>query len=101
MTDNFTEKISGVTSSERYLKILCDLSFLSLWSYSNVYGKIAKELCDLLVVVGDEIIIFSDKTCQFPESDDIILDWSRWFRRAIENSAKQVWGSKTNSQLPR
>ena len=60
---------SGATAAERYLKKLCDRSFLSLWSYSGVYrdqGKVGKagdgkEICDLLVVFQNHILIFSDK----------------------------------------
>src|SRR5215207_7849938 len=92
----------GVTDAERYLKKLCDRSFLSMWSYPGVYrdqgrgGKAGdgKEVCDLLVVFEDHIIIFSDKDCQFPNTGDIELDWSRWYRKAIQKSAEQVWGAE-------
>lgn len=84
----------GFTPSEKYLKMLCDRTFLSLWSYTNVFREAGKELCDLLVVVGDDVIIFSDKDCHFPNSDDINKDWARWFNRAIESSAKQLWGAE-------
>jgi hypothetical protein len=91
----------GVTAAERYLKRLCDHSFLSLWSYPGVYrdqGRIGKagdgkEICDLLVVFEDHIIIFSDKDCQFPNTGNIEVDWSRWYRKAIHKSAEQVWGA--------
>ena len=67
----------GTTSAERYLKRLCDRSFLSLWSYAGVYrdqlysptAKIGKEVCDLLVVFEDHIIIFSDKDCVYPDGE--------------------------------
>src|SRR4051812_34436003 len=92
----------GVTTAERYLKRLCDRSFLSLWSYPGLYrdqggggGKgDGKELCDLLVVFENYIIIFSDKDCAFPDSGDLERDWCRWYRRAVEHSAKQVWGAE-------
>ena len=86
---------------ERYLQRLCDRSFLSLWSYPSTFrdqkasGKgDGKELCDLLVVFGDDVLIFSDKSCSFPETGDTHLDWSRWFRRAVMKSAEQVWGAE-------
>ena len=90
----------GITSAERYLKQLCDHTFLSLWSYPGIYrdqGKPGphgdgKEVCNLLVVVEDHIIIFSDKDCKFPDSGDLDRDWSRWYRRAVRESADQVWG---------
>lgn len=59
----------GVTDAERYLAKLCKRSFLSLWSYPGVFrdqGRVdgkgdGKEVCDLLVVFDNHIIIFSDK----------------------------------------
>ncbi|WP_437985430.1 hypothetical protein [Sorangium sp. So ce117] len=95
-------KQEGTTPSERYLKSLCERSFLSLWSYPNVYrdqgrrGGIGagKELCDLLVVFDDTIIIFSDKSCTFPNSGSIDVDWRRWYQRSVEKSADQVYGAE-------
>lgn len=92
----------GVTETERYLKRLCDRSFLSLWSYSGVYrdqgrtdGKgDGKEVADLLVVFENHIIIFSDKYIRFPITGNLQTDWSKWFRKAILQSAKQVWGAE-------
>src|SRR5215217_5603092 len=87
----------GVTDSERYLIRLCDRTFLSLWSYPGVYidkGRVngkghGKEVCDLLVIFDNHIIIFSDKNCSFPDTGNPQLDWNRWYRRAIEDSAKK------------
>jgi len=94
-------KNKGVTGTEEYLQNLCDKTFLSLWSYPSVYRnqRIAhtsegKELCDLLVVFGNDVIIFSDKLCAFPNTGDIALDWSRWYKRAVLQSAKQAWGAE-------
>ena len=94
-------RADGITESERYLKELCDRTFLSLWSYPNVFrdqgssGKgDGKEVCDLLVVFENHVIIFSDKSCAFPDSGDLIKDWCRWFRRAVVKSADQVWGAE-------
>ncbi|WP_129775586.1 hypothetical protein [Peristeroidobacter soli] len=39
---------------------------------------------------GDDVVIFSDKSCVYPESGDTTLDWTRWFRRAIAASAHQI-----------
>lgn len=93
--------VTGVTQSEAYLGRLSLRSFLSLWSFPNLYrdqGKKGKghgkELCDLLVVFGDDVLIFSDKEVLFPDSGDIIKDWSRWFSRAIKKSAEQIWGAE-------
>jgi hypothetical protein len=92
----------GVTASELYLGELCKRTFLSLWSYPGIFrdqgrpgGKgDGKEVCDLLVVFENHIIIFSDKYCQFPNSGDLQKDWGRWYKRAIRDSAKQVWGAE-------
>lgn len=92
----------GTTHSERYLSRLARKAFLSLWSYSNLYtdeGRSAgkgdgKELCDLMVVFGDNVLLFSDKHCQFPQHPDLKVSWSRWYRRAIERSAKQLSGAE-------
>jgi hypothetical protein len=92
----------GVTESERYLKELCDHSFLSLWSYPGVFrdqGRVdgkgdGKEVCDLLVVFEEHIIIFSDKHCHFADSGDLEFDWSRWYKKAVLKSAEQIWGAE-------
>ena len=57
-------------------------------------GQDGKEICDLLVVFENNIIIFSDKHCEFPNSGNLDLDWPRWYRRAIEKSARQLWGAE-------
>jgi hypothetical protein len=45
------------------------------------------------VVFRDQIIIFSDKSCEFPNTGDLTQDWRRWFKRAVNHSAQQVYGS--------
>lgn len=95
------QRNQGVTPAERLLASFCDRAFLTLWSYPSPYrdenktgNGHGKELCDLLVVFQDHIIIFSDKDCQFPDTGDLQLDWSRWFRRAVLDGAKQLWGAE-------
>ena len=84
----------GVTPAERYLKGLADRTFLSLWSYPGLYRAAGEELCDLLVVFEDDIIIFSDKNCKFPDTGNLRHDWDRWFRRAVAASVRQVVGAE-------
>jgi hypothetical protein len=84
----------GVNASERYLTKLCRNSFLSLWSYPNLYGRKNQELCDLLVLFDNHVIIFSDKSCAFPNTGNLKLDWDRWFRRTVDSSARQIWGAE-------
>jgi SEC-C motif len=96
------KKADGVTVAEKYLARLCEKNFLSLWSYPGVYrdqgnrgdAGDGKEICDLLVVFGQHIIIFSDKHCQFQDSGDVERDWQRWFKKAIQKSAEQAWGAE-------
>lgn len=95
-------KSSGVTTGEKLLARLCEKTFLRLWSYPNVFrdqgrpgGKgDGKELCDLLVVFANDVIIFSEKSSQIANSGDTRLAWQRWFRRAIQQSAAQVFGAE-------
>lgn len=89
----------GLTDSERHLTALGDRTFLSLWSYPNPHrdqgpGKKGKEICDLLVLFEKHVIIFSDKHCEFPDSGNLDVDWCRWYRKAIEKSAHQLWGAE-------
>lgn len=91
-------KSTGTTDSERYLALLADQSFLNLWSYPNPFidkmvdGR-GKELCDLLVVCDDHVIVFSDKTVEWPGHVDSELAWRRWYRRAVEKSVRQIRGA--------
>src|SRR6478609_11791489 len=89
------------TPSERYLNKLCRQTFLRLWSWPNVFrdqrwsgSSTGKEVCDLLVAFDRHIFIFSDKYCSFPSSGSLPIDWSRWFRRAILQSTKQIHGAE-------
>ena len=83
-------KSIGTTESERFLARIAEKSFLSLWSYPNVFRGPAKELCDLLVVCGNKVIVFSDKHISWPQNEDFQISWDRWYRRAIAQSAKQL-----------
>lgn len=92
----------GTTKSERALTRLARKAFLSLWSYPNVYsdegrsnGKgDGKELVDLLVVFGNDVLLFSDKDCAFQSDVDVRIAWPRWYRRAIDKSARQLVGAE-------
>jgi len=80
--------------AEEFVYKVCRETFLSLWSYANPLGKDDKELCDILVVCEPDIIIFSVKEIKVTESEDVETDWKRWNRRAIEESANQVYGAE-------
>ena len=90
----------GVTKSERVLARLAEQSFLNLWSYPCPYRdqKLSdsgdgKELCDLLVVCGRYILIFSEKTIAWPNAS-VDVAWRRWFKRAILKAARQAKGAE-------
>ena len=95
-------KQDGFNESEKYLADLCSKTFLSLWSYPNVYtdeGKKSdnsdgKELCDLLVVFNQHVIIFSDKDIGFKDTGNIEVNWGRWVKRAVLKSANQLYGAE-------
>ena len=94
-------RAKGITPSERYLNSLCERTFLSLWSYPGVFRdqKLnekgdGKELCDMLVVFDEHVLIFSDKHCEYPSTGDRLVDWKRWYKRAIDKSANQAWGAE-------
>lgn len=89
----------GTTVPERALAGLARKAFLSLWSYSNVFTDEArangKELCDLLVVFGNDVLLFSDKDCAYQSNVDVSVAWLRCYRNAIDKSARQLaWAEK-------
>lgn len=91
---------AGSTDSERYLAKLADRTFLDLWSYPNTYNDNrghktgdGKEICDLLVVFGNDILIFSDKAIEWKENEDKIVSWKRWYKQAIRKSVQQIRGA--------
>jgi hypothetical protein len=92
----------GTTESERVLTRLARRAFLSMWSYANVFtdegrsrGKgDGKELCDLLVVFGNNVLLFSDKDCEYKGDVKVEVAWPRWYKRAIVKSASQLLGAE-------
>ncbi len=95
-------KQTGVTASERLLEALCTKSFLKLWSFPRPFGGhgkrgtdgFAKEICDLIVVFGNDVLLFSDKTCAYKATGNADTDWKRWHRHAVEGSIKQLFGAE-------
>lgn len=82
--------------SERILAALAGRAFLRLWSYPNLFTDKggSKELCDLLVILGTDLVIFSDKDCELTLTGDAQTSWRRWYRRAVLASAKQIRGAE-------
>jgi hypothetical protein len=94
-------KSSGANASERYLAQLAERAFLSLWGYSGIYrnqygghGGDGKEVCDLLVVFDNHVLIFSDKHIEYKPHADPKVAWRRWYKKAIKKSADQIYGAE-------
>lgn len=88
-------KSEGVTPTERYLAELCERSFLRLWSYPNPFKDDGKELCDLMVVFDDDILIFFDRESHRLKGDNgsISVEWPRWRREVIDKQIKTAKGA--------
>ncbi|HHA1477906.1 SEC-C domain-containing protein [Enterobacter roggenkampii] len=91
----------GFNKTEKRLIELANNAFIGLWSYPNVYSdegfaknKSGKEVCDLLVVFENNVILFSDKDIKFNDEIDIHIAWKRWFKRAVIESATQLHGAE-------
>lgn len=73
------------TPTEQVLTKLCNLTFLNLWSYPSIFrdqgdvaeGGYGKEICDLLIVFGNDVVIFSDKECEMPATGNLDRCWAR------------------------
>ncbi len=94
--------MSGFTDEEVFLNILGANSFLRFWSWPNMFrdqgdtnkNGDGKEICDLTVVFEDNVILFSDKRIEFNTTKDVEVAWSRWARKAIGDSVKQIKGAR-------
>jgi len=84
---------SGLTPTEELLTQLGRYSFLRFWSHANPHLNRKDELCDLLVVCGDFVILFSDKNITFKASEDTSVGWRRWYKSAITKSVNQINGA--------
>ena len=92
----YARKSSGTTPSERRLNKLAEDTFLGFWSFANPFRDQGgpKEVCDLLVVCGRDVIVFSDKSCILSPSSEITRAWPRWYKRAVLDSIKQSLGAE-------
>ncbi|WP_020469806.1 hypothetical protein [Zavarzinella formosa] len=83
----------GANASESFLHSLAQRTFLKLWSVPNPFRTAGKEISDLVIVFGDDIVIFSDKACEFRSRSDLQTAWGRWRREAIDGSVAQLSGA--------
>ncbi len=75
---------------EEFVNEIAYSSFLDYWCYpspKDEYGD-KKEICDLLILFGDSLIIVSVKNYEFKDF------YSRYFRRTIDKAVKQIYGAE-------
>ena len=91
----------GSTRSERLLVQWAERSFLRLWTYPNLFRDQGdgKEICDVVVVFDDNVILISDKEIAFPPGKTDVA-WKRWKRRAVLGSANQLLGDVAITNRP-
>ncbi len=96
-------KSEGVTPTERLLAQLCDRTFLKLWSYPNPFRDDGDELCDLIVVFENEVLIFVDREKRQFDSNpqNVNLAWTRWRRAVIDKQVSSVHGAERYIRMGR
>lgn len=75
---------------EEFVNEIAYSSFLDYWCYpspKDEYGD-KKEICDLLILFGDNLIIISVKNYEFKDL------YSRYFRQTIDKAVKQIYGAE-------
>jgi hypothetical protein len=83
------------TPTEAFVHDVCRKSFLSLWSYASPKGRTAgKEMCDILVLCGPDIIIFSVKEVKPNRASPDDVRFRRWVRGAVDESVAQIYGAE-------
>lgn len=91
----------SVNESEARLADLTRHTFLSMWSYQSPFYEEGKELCDVLIVFGDDVIIISDKAISYAKDKLPEVAWRRWYRKAVLASVRQLQGAlKTIKSTP-
>lgn len=86
--------------SESYLFQLAERAFLKPWAILGPAYKAGKEISDLVIPFGDDVIILSDKACDFDIGKGLELAWSRWARAATTESVKQLKGAMRRLEMP-
>jgi len=67
---------------------------MPFWSFPNPIGKKGKELCDVLVICKNTIIIISVKEIATSENISESVQYKRWLKKAILASANQIYGAE-------
>ena len=86
--------------SESFLLQLAERTFLKPWAIPGPAYKAGKEISDLVIPFGDDVIIVSDKACDFDIAAGPDLAWSRWATAAVHDSLKQLGGAMRRLEMP-
>lgn len=78
------------SASESFLKGLADRTFLSIWAIPNTFYAPGKELTDLIVPFGDDIIVISDKASRFAFDKPLKIAWQRWYKATVVEGMHQL-----------
>lgn len=78
------------SASEEFLKELADRTFLRLWAIPNTFYAPGKELNDLIIPFGDDIIVISDKASRFAFDTPLDVAWQRWYKATAVESMRQL-----------
>ncbi len=92
----YIQRDTSFTESERFVNGLGAKSFLKFWTWPNLFRdqEGGKEICDLIVVFGNDILLISDKEIEFKSEKGELVGWKRWYKDAITKSFKQTKGAE-------
>lgn len=90
------QKLSGVTRTELLLEKLATSSFLSLWCWPRPFKVDGKELCDLLAIFEDRVLVFFDRESRTFETSEREQDliWKRWKKEVIDKQITTASGAE-------
>lgn len=92
----YIQRDTSFTESEKLVNELGAKSFLRFWTWPNLFRdqEGGKEICDLIVVFGNDILLISDKEIEFKSEKGELVGWKRWYKDAITKSFKQTKGAE-------
>ena len=86
--------MQAITRTEQLAFDLCTRSCLSFWSHNNPILPNGKELCDVLVVFDEHVLIFSVKEIGLSSTPKAETAHARWRRKAVDESVPQIYGAE-------
>ncbi|PWB15472.1 hypothetical protein DCO44_06080 [Acinetobacter sp. AM] len=92
----YINRETSFTESEKLVNELGSKSFLRFWTWPNLFRdqENGKEICDLIIVFGNDILLISDKKIEFNTEKDLEVEWKRWYKKAITKSLSQTVGAE-------